>query len=88
MSGALLRRGENYGAEPFVLAADVYSAPGRAGEAGWSWYTGSAGWFFRTALFDLAGARFDSGRLVLPAEGPVRDRGGQKFTKILPGEAQ
>ena len=70
--GALLRRGGNYGAEPFVLAADVYSAPGRAGEAGWSWYTGSAGWFFRTALFDLAGARFDSGRLVLPAEGPVR----------------
>ncbi len=47
---ALLRRGENYGAEPFVLAADVYSNPARAGEAGWSWYTGSAGWYLRAAL--------------------------------------
>ena len=47
---ALLRRGENYGAEPFVLAADVYSNPSRAGEAGWSWYTGSAGWYLRAAL--------------------------------------
>ena len=38
-----------YGAEPFVLAADVCSAPGREGEAGWTWYTGSAGWFLRAA---------------------------------------
>ena len=38
-----------YGAEPFVLAADVYTAPGHEGEAGWSWYTGSAGWFLRAA---------------------------------------
>ena len=42
-------RGEAYGAEPFVLAADVYSAPERFGEAGWSWYTGSAGWCLRAA---------------------------------------
>ena len=40
---------ERYGAEPYVLAADVYAAPGREGEAGWSWYTGSAGWFLRAA---------------------------------------
>ena len=66
---ALLRRSENYGAEPFVLAADVYSNPDRPGEAGWSWYTGSAGWFFRTALFVLMGARWESGRLELPQGG-------------------
>ena len=36
-----------YEAEPFVLPADISSAPGREGEAGWTWYTGSAGWFFR-----------------------------------------
>ena len=47
---ALLERGVNYGAEPFVLAADVYSNPYRAGEAGWTWYTGSAGWYLRAAL--------------------------------------
>ena len=38
-----------YGAEPFVLAADVSAAPGHEGEAGWTWYTGSAGWFLRAA---------------------------------------
>ncbi len=36
-----------YGAEPFVLAADVCSAPGREETAGWTWYTGSAGWYLR-----------------------------------------
>lgn len=46
---ALMRRGERYGAEPFVIAADVYSNPARYGEAGWSWYTGSAGWMLRAA---------------------------------------
>ena len=40
---------ERYGAEPFALPADVYAAPGREGEAGWTWYTGSAGWFLRAA---------------------------------------
>ena len=39
-----------YEAEPFVLAADVYSAPGMEERAGWSWYTGSAGWYLRAAL--------------------------------------
>ena len=38
-----------YGAEPFVLAADLCAAPGHEGEAGWTWYTGSAGWFLRAA---------------------------------------
>ena len=36
-----------YEAEPFVLAADISAAHGREGEAGWTWYTGSAGWFWR-----------------------------------------
>ena len=38
-----------YGAEPYVLAADLCAAPGHEGEAGWTWYTGSAGWFLRAA---------------------------------------
>ena len=45
-----LRDPARYEAEPFVLAADVSAAPGREGRAGWSWYTGSAGWYLRTAL--------------------------------------
>ncbi len=37
---------QKYKNEPFVLSADIYSAD-RAGEGGWSWYTGSAGWAFK-----------------------------------------
>ena len=38
---------ERYHVEPYVLAADVYAAPTHAGHGGWTWYTGSAGWFYR-----------------------------------------
>ena len=54
-----------YGAEPFVIAADVYSAPGHEGEAGWSWYTGSAGWFYRVCTEELLGLRMRGGRLFI-----------------------
>lgn len=53
-----------YEAEPFVLAADVYSAPGHEGEAGWSWYTGSAGWYFRAAA-EFLGLRLRDGKLFI-----------------------
>ena len=51
--GRDLRR---YEAEPFVLPADISSAPGHEGEAGWTWYTGSAGWFFRILTQELGDA--------------------------------
>lgn len=54
-----------YEAEPFVLAADVYSAPGHEGEAGWTWYTGSAGWFFRVVTQEMFGLRLEAGRLYI-----------------------
>ncbi len=53
-----------YEAEPFVLAADVYSADGHKGEAGWSWYTGSAGWYFRAAA-EFLGLRLRDGKLYV-----------------------
>ena len=52
-----------YGAEPYVLAADICAAPGHEGEAGWTWYTGSAGWYFRTVTEDLLGLRRRGGRI-------------------------
>ena len=48
-----------------MLAADVSAAPGHEGEAGWSWYTGSAGWFFRIAAEELLGLGTENGRTVL-----------------------
>lgn len=60
---ALPRQDGAYGAEPFVIPADVCAAPERYGEAGWNWYTGSAGWFFRTAAEELLGLRLRGGKL-------------------------
>ena len=54
-----------WGAEPYVLAADVSANPDHYGEALWSWYTGSAGWFFRVVLEDLLGIRLRDGHLVV-----------------------
>lgn len=53
-----------WGAEPWVIAADVSANPDHYGEALWSWYTGSAGWFFRVVLEDLLGIRLKDGHLV------------------------
>jgi cellobiose phosphorylase len=38
---------ERYKVEPYALAGDVYSSSKHPGRGGWSWYTGSAGWFYR-----------------------------------------
>ena len=36
-----------YKVEPYVMAADVYGVPPHTGRGGWTWYTGSAGWFYQ-----------------------------------------
>ena len=44
-----------YKVEPYVVAADVYSAEAHRGRGGWTWYTGSAGWMYRVALEAILG---------------------------------
>jgi cyclic beta-1,2-glucan synthetase len=44
-----------YKVEPFVVAADVYTAPGHLGRGGWTWYTGSASWMYRVGLEAILG---------------------------------
>lgn len=56
---------EIYRGEPFVVPADIYSAPGHAGEAGWTWYTGSAGWLLRVVTEDLLGLHLKNGELEI-----------------------
>ena len=41
---------ERYVVEPYVVAADVYAVAPHIGRGGWTWYTGSASWFYRVAL--------------------------------------
>jgi cyclic beta-1,2-glucan synthetase len=44
-----------YKVEPYVVAADVYTATGHRGRGGWTWYTGSASWMYRIGLEAILG---------------------------------
>jgi len=61
-----------YRGEPYVVAADVSAAPGLVGAAGWTWYTGSAGWMYRVWVEEVLGLRVKGDRLyfrpVVPQE--------------------
>jgi cellobiose phosphorylase len=52
-----------YRAEPYVVAADVYSRPPHNGRGGWTWYTGSAGWMYRVGIEALLGLTSKNGAL-------------------------
>jgi cyclic beta-1,2-glucan synthetase len=46
---------DRYKVEPYVVAADVYTAAGHLGRGGWTWYTGSASWMYRVGLEAILG---------------------------------
>ena len=52
-----------YRAEPYVVAADVYSQPPHVGRGGWTWYTGSASWMYRVGIEGLLGVTLRRGAL-------------------------
>jgi cyclic beta-1,2-glucan synthetase len=66
---------ERYQVEPYVVAADVYSDAAHAGRGGWTWYTGSAGWFYRIVLEDLLGFRRAGDTLTVSPCIPLAWRG-------------
>ena len=61
-----------YQGEPFVLAGDVWTSPTAPGRAGWTWYTGAAGWYCRAATEELLGLRVRGGRLYVEPQLPAR----------------
>jgi cyclic beta-1,2-glucan synthetase len=54
-----------YKVEPYVVCADVYSSPQHVGRGGWTWYTGSAGWMYRTAVEGILGIHLRGGVLCI-----------------------
>ncbi len=54
-----------YRGEPYVVAADVSAPPAKAGRAGWTWYTGSAGWMYRVWIEEVLGFRLHGDRLTI-----------------------
>ncbi|UVI32676.1 GH36-type glycosyl hydrolase domain-containing protein [Paenibacillus spongiae] len=54
-----------YAAEPYVMAADVYTSSPNKGHAGWTWYTGASGWMYQVGLEWILGIRRRDDRLMI-----------------------
>ena len=54
-----------YKVEPYVIAADVYGASNLRGRGGWTWYTGSSGWFYKAGIEYILGLKIVNGVLRL-----------------------
>jgi cyclic beta-1,2-glucan synthetase len=67
---------ERYRVEPYVACGDVYSMTPNAGRGGWTWYSGSAAWMYRTAVEYILGIRFAGDRIFIA---PVIPRRWPKF---------
>ena len=46
------------------MAGDVYSRTPHVGRGGWTWYTGSASWFYQAILESILGFQHRGDRLV------------------------
>lgn len=57
---------EKYKIEPYVLAGDVYAGSSSyEGRGGWSWYTGSASWYYRAGLESILGFHLEGNKVKL-----------------------
>ncbi len=65
-----------YKVEPYVMAADLYTAKGHEGRGGWTWYTGSAGWMYQLLVGDLLGLKLGPDSLSLT---PLFPAGWQEY---------
>jgi cyclic beta-1,2-glucan synthetase len=60
-----------YKVEPYVVAADVYTAKGQLGRGGWTWYTGAASWMYRVGLEGILGFRKRGATLFIEPRAPA-----------------
>ena len=64
-----------YKTEPYVMSADVYTAPGHEGRGGWSWYTGAAAWMYRLGIRYMVGFKRQGDRVSFHPCLPIPDKG-------------
>ena len=62
---------DKYKVEPYVIAADIYSNENFPGRGGWTWYTGSAGWFYRVGVEEILGIKKHGEKLVIKPNIPI-----------------
>ena len=60
-----------YKVEPYCIAADIYSNPQHPGRGGWTWYTGSASWAYKTGIENILGFHKEGNRITLDPHVPT-----------------
>ena len=60
-----------YKVEPYCIAADIYSNPQHPGRGGWTWYTGSASWAYKTGIENILGFRLQGDTLTFDPHVPT-----------------
>ena len=56
---------QKYKVEPYVIAADIYGANNLAGRGGWTWYTGSSSWYYKTGIEYILGLHIKNKTLYI-----------------------
>jgi len=56
---------QKYKVEPYVISADIYGVFPHVGRGGWSWYTGSASWMYRSAIESILGLRVQNNYFII-----------------------
>lgn len=49
-----------YKVEPYVIPADIYGEGNLAGRGGWTWYTGSSSWYYKTGIEYILGLKIQN----------------------------
>ena len=71
LSTSTIKDVARYEKEPYVMSADVYMGEKFTGKAGWSWYTGSAGWMYQCLLHSQLGISLKEDRLFITPAVPA-----------------
>ena len=64
-----------YKVEPYCIAADIYSNPQHPGRGGWTWYTGSASWAYKTGIENILGFHKEGDTLTIDPHVPTEWEG-------------
>ncbi len=51
---------KKYKVEPYVIPADIYGIGNLAGRGGWTWYTGSASWYYKIGIEYILGLKIEN----------------------------
>ena len=70
LHGNTKQEADKYRGEPYVMAGDVYEGE-HPGQAGWTWYTGSAGWAYRLIIEYILGMKMENGEVSFSPRVPV-----------------